>query len=393
MKRTLYLFIASISLLVGACQPGDVQPDPVLIQSTAVASYSNAVLHTITSTNDSLTYQPGQYALTIQRITYRTTLEDGTPIVASGVIYLPTLPAGSAKPLPMLSYQHPTAFSESEVPSGYDYTQARFSYPLYFATHGYIVACPDYIGYGDAKGIAHPYENRATLAQATVNMIRATGEWLDNTGVVWNKQVFMAGFSEGGYATLSAQELIEKQYAGELTLSGTSCGAGPYAMATFFDYITHQPTSSPGIVNYLYTWQTLVYNKLYNGNKPLSYYFNAPYADLITESLENARLFTVSFDQLCTDQFRADVRNPSSAFGKALLSNDLTGWAARTRTYLIHGDQDEVIPYFISQKTCDLMKLNGASQTSLVTLKNLRHVPSEIMFMRRTIDLFEPLKK
>ncbi|QJD81481.1 alpha/beta hydrolase [Spirosoma rhododendri] len=379
--------------MLAACQPGDVKPDPVLIHQSLVTTYTNKVLHSLESPNDSLVYTPGSFSLSIQRLTYQTTLEDGTPITASGIVYLP-VSSGGAQLFPILGYQHPTAFSNAEVPSGYDYTQPDFSYPLYFATHGYIVACPDYVGYGDASSVAHPYENRASLAHATADMLRATNEWLQQQATPsWNGQVFLAGFSEGGYATLSAQQLIEQQYADQLPLTGTSCGSGPYAMASFFDYITHQTTSSPGVVNYLYVWQTVVYNKLYNGSKPLSYYFKSPYAEQLAVSLDNARSFTVSFDKICTDQFRADVRNPASTFGKALLDNDLTSRAVRSRTYLIHGDQDEVIPYFISQQTCSLMQQQGASQISLVTLKNQKHVPSEVLFMRRSLELFEALKK
>jgi pimeloyl-ACP methyl ester carboxylesterase len=403
MKRFVYLITTFSVLILAACQPGDVKPDPVLIHHSLVATYTNAVLHSLESSNDSLVYTPSSFSLSIQRLTYHTTLEDGTPITASGVVYLPASSNGS-QTFPLLGYQHPTAFSNAEVPSGYDYTQPEFSYPLYFATHGYIVACPDYVGYGDASGVAHPYENRASLAHATVDMLRATNEWLQqqtesvspnrvNPGRIWNGQVFLAGFSEGGYATLSAQQLIEQQYAEQLPLTSTSCGSGPYAMASFFDYITHQTTSSPGVVNYLYVWQTVVYNKLYNGNKPLSYYFKSPYAEQLATSIDNARSFTVSFDQLCTDQFRADVRNPTSTFGKALLDNDLTSRAVRSRTYLIHGDEDEVIPYFISQQTCALMQQQGANQISLVTLKNQKHVPSEVLFMRRSLELFESMKK
>ncbi len=402
MNRFVCLIAVLFVFIVAACQPDDVKPDPVLIQSAPMASYSNAVLKTLKVPNDSLVYTPGSYSLFMQRLTYYTTLEDGTRVTASGVVYLPTQATGGQS-MPLLGYQHPTAFSNTEVPSGYDYATPTFSYPIYFATHGYIVACPDYVGYGDASGIAHPYENRASLAHASVDMLRATKEWLQQrtdqanasqagATKLWNGQIFLAGFSEGGYATLSAQQLIEQQYADQLTLTSTSCGSGPYAMASFFDYITHQTTPSAGVVNYLYVWQTMVYNKLYNGNKPLNYYFKSPYAEQLTTSLDSARSFAVSFDQLCTDQFRADVRNSTSTFGKALLTNDLTNWAAQGRTYLIHSDEDEVIPYFISQQTCARMQKQGASQISLVTLKKLKHVPSEVLFMRRSLELFESMK-
>lgn len=377
-------------ILMWACQPGVEPLQPALIRAASLAAYDNATLKTLRSTHDALTYDPAGLAMSIFRLTYRTTLANGTSVQASGTVILPT---GSDKALPLLGYQHPTAFSNTDVPSGYDYTKPQFSLPLYFASHGYVVACPDYIGYGETNTLAHPYEDRATLAQATADMMRATREWLQQQAVVWNGQVFLVGFSEGAFASLSAQQLIESSYADELPLAGVSCGAGPYEMSAFFDYITHQPTPSVGVGNYLYVWQTLVYNRLYNLNRPVSYYFKEPYASQISQSPELARTFTVSFHELCTDAFREAVRNPESAFAKALAANDLTHWTTKTPTYLMHGDQDDVIPYFISEDTYRALQQQGAQQVQLITLPQVRHVPSEPLFMRRSLALFEQLKR
>lgn len=383
-KRLSVTFLVSLPFLFTACNSTDPKPKPVLISANQIVLYTNTLLKQVKSTNDSLIYRPTDYQVSVNRITYQTTLQDGTIVTASGVVYLPSQLNAPTKQYPLLSLQHPTAFTNAEAPSGGNFASVSFSYPLYFATQGYIVTCPDYIGYGSSGELPHNYEHRQTLAQATADMLLATKTFLENKGAIWNKQIFMAGYSEGGYATLSTQQLIEENYADELPLSGSICGAGPYAMSAFFNYITHNSTIG-GLANYLYAWETLSYNRIYGLNKPVTYYFKSPYAEQLTQSLDNARSINVSFDKLCTDQFRADVQNASSDFGKALADNDLTNWQTRTTTRLIHSEQDEYIPYLTSQQTYTALRQRGSSKVTLETLKG-GHVPSEVLFMSHAVS-------
>lgn len=393
MKKSIFaVYLLVICSLLTACNPNSVAPKPVLISSNQLVYYTNSILQGIVTSNDSLTYEPADYELSINRITYQTTLNDGTTITASGIVYLPSQLNSPTKHYPLLSFQHPTAFSDAEAPSGTDFTVAGFSYPLYFATHGYIVACPDYIGYGTADHVPHDYEYRHTLARATVDMMLATKDFLAQKNIQWNKQLFLAGYSEGGYATLSAQQLIEQDYRDELPLTGSSCGAGPYAMPAFFQYVTQQSTVG-GVANYIYAWETLSYNRIYGLNNPISYYFKEPYATQISQSLDNARNITESFDQICTDQFRADVKNPASLFGKALADNDLSKWDSKTTTQLVHSEEDEIIPFLTSQQTYTSMRQYGSPKVSLVALPTGSHVPTEVLFMRRSLNWLEKIKK
>lgn len=387
LRSTVLVLIAYCCI---TCSPDKVPPAPVLLSAVQLASYDNKALQLVDSSSDSLVYQPADYKVSVTRISYRTTLKDGSPITASGVIFLPEQ-AATHKPYPLLSFQHPTAFSNAEIPTGYNYGSASFSYQLYFATNGYIVTSPDYVGYGDASTTPHNYEHEQSLAQATIDMLLATKAYLAQQQISWNDQIFLAGYSEGGYATLSTQKLIERNYGSSLKLAGSSCGAGPYAMPAFFRYVT-QNTTAGGVANQIYAWQTLSYNRIYNLNKPISYFFKAPYAELITQSLDNARTILLSFDQICTDEFLADVRNPASAFSQALDDNDLTDWSTPTATQFIHSQEDEIVPFLTSQQTYSAMRQRGSRNLNLVPIKTGGHVPTEVVFMNRSLSWFEQLR-
>ena len=390
-KRISCLFLGCLPFLYVACSPGDLNAVPTLISTSQVVYYTNTILKQVVNTNDSLVYRPADYEVSVNRISYRTTLNDGTPVTASGIVYLPSQLSAASHTYPLLSYQHPTAFSNAEAPSGGAFSSPTLSYPLYFATHGYIVACPDYIGYGAAGHLPHDYEYGRTLARATVDMLLATKEFLAKKGTGWNKQVFLAGYSEGGYATLSAQKLLEEQYVDNLPVTGSSCGAGPYAMSDFFGYLT-QKTTQGGVANYIYVWETLTYNRIYGLQKPVSYYFKSPYAEQISKSLDSTLSMTVSFNKICTDQFRADVQNPSSSFRQALSDNDLTNWSTQVPTQLLHSEQDEIIPFLTSQQTYTSMRQHGSPRLSLVALKNGFHLPTEVLFASQSLKWFEQLR-
>lgn len=390
-KRILAFLSSFLSFFLLGCNVGDIPVLPTLLGSSQLAFYPNTTLRKIASFNDSLIYKPTDYEVTIHRISYRTTLADGTPVTASGIVYVPNQLTTAKRPYPLLSYQHPTAFSDAEVPSGVNFSSPTFSYPLYFATNGYIVACPDYVGYGSSDQIPHEYEYHRALAQATVDMLLATKDFLAEKSIVWSEQVFIAGYSEGGYATLSAQRMLEEKYANQLHLAGSSCGAGPYAMSDFFSYLTQQTTQG-GVANYIYVWETLCYNQIYGLQKPVSYYFKSPYAGLISKSLDNTRTMNISFDKICTDQFRADVKDSSSPFRQALNDNDLTNWTTQTPTQLVHSEQDEIIPFLTTQQTYNALRQRGSSRLSLVALKNGFHLPTEVLFATQTLKWFAQLR-
>jgi predicted esterase len=388
-----YLVISVFCLFISACKPVALQPESILSSSTKVGFYSNAALKTLTASNDSLVYKPTDYEVTIHRIVYKTTLEDGVQVTASGVVFVPKQLTPTTKPYPLLSYQHGTAFSNADALSSSNLAIAAFSYPLLYATYGYIVACPDYIGYGEARRqLTHRYEHRQTLAQATVDMLLATQELLVKEGVKSSTQTFLTGYSEGGYASLSAQKLIEEKYTDKIKLAGSSCGAGPYAMSAFFDYVTHKPTIG-GVANQIYAWQTLSYNSTYNVNKPISYYFKSPYAEQIGLSLDNARKITISFDKICTDAFRAEVQDGTSAFGKALADNDLINWSTQTPTRLIHSQQDEIIPYLATQQVYAALTKSGSKKLNLISFKTGYHVPIDVIALRRSLEWFQSLRE
>ncbi len=176
------------------------------------------------------------YAVDVYKITYNTVYK-GEAVVASGLVCMPQ----SQDSCPIISFQNGTntlkSGSPSEDPTNYYYTLME-----YMAGNGYIIAFPDYIGFGASSQFLHPYYERETTDRAVIDMIRACHELLgeNNIQVKFNGEHFLMGYSQGGWATLSGLKNIETNYKTTIPVTATSCGAGAYDMMAMSNYVLAQ---------------------------------------------------------------------------------------------------------------------------------------------------------
>lgn len=115
----------------------------------------------------------------------------------------------------LASFQHGTATSRDAVPSKPDGTGLAAA--ILFAGNGYALAAPDYPGMGGSPG-RHPYYVAEAIGPAVADMIKAARQ----VEGVPDAPVFLSGFSEGGWASLVALQILEGR--GETVL-----GAAPVA--------------------------------------------------------------------------------------------------------------------------------------------------------------------
>ena len=329
-----------------------------------------------------------RYGVSAYRIEYTTTNSDGTKINASGAVLIPT---EAGKPVPtaaMLSMQHGTIQSDSDAPSNFGISSEAYSLGSLFASQGYIIAAPDYIGYGASKQVPHTYEHRSGLATASLDMLRATREFLADKNVNWDKRLFLAGYSEGGYATMALQKKIEEETGSEFNVVASSCGAGAYDKTAFMRQIVSERTSGIASINRLYVWVLLTYDRIYGLNRPMTYYFKEPYASQVTAKGKDVDI-SVSLNTTFTDSFKKAVADGTDAnFLKAVQDNDIHDWKPRAPTRLYHGDADETVLYLNSQNAYEAMRKRGAVNVSLETLKGANHASGILGFVTGTYSFF-----
>ena len=294
-----------------------------------------------------------RYSVTSYRLEYLTTDSDGKQVRASGLVSVPQKPAGSKSPV--LSYQHGTIFRDAEAPSN---NAVASEVAVVLASLGYIVLAPDYVGFGASKGTPHPYLLSGPAAAATVDFLTAARTWRGQANVADNGQLFMTGYSEGGYVAMAAHRAMQAGGSPHLqNLRMVVPGAGPYNVQTTMD----------GLVDLVRDEQPLVGALINPGF--LSYLGGSAQRE-VRRVLLRALIpgdADVVYDTRFIDRFLADDTRYLADV------SSVHDWKPNVPVRLYHGRDDRTVPYASSVNTVRAMQQRGAGD--LVSLTECRAQP------------------
>jgi pimeloyl-ACP methyl ester carboxylesterase len=318
-----------------------------------------------------------RFDVEVRKITYKTNFKDKN-IQASGLVCFPK----AAGNYPIISFQNGTNTLYSDAPSvnsGND----MFAIMESLTAMGFIVVIPDYIGFGASANLPHPYLDAKSSTQSILDMIRAAKEYSTDDKVLAKatKDLFIFGYSQGGWATMQLQKTIEKDYSSEFNLIASSCGAGPYSIEYMNKYIVDKiDYPMPYFLAYLLN----SYVTIGAFTNPLTDFIQTPYAAKIPGLFDgkhsggaiNAEL-TTQMANFLTPEYRSGYATDAKYLGvrSAFLSNSITAWNAKTPMKLFHGANDDLIPPGISQKMLADFKTAGVSDSKiqLVIFPNVGH--------------------
>ncbi|OUJ76169.1 alpha/beta hydrolase family protein [Hymenobacter crusticola] len=333
-----------------------------------------------------------KYDVTFYRMVYKVKYQ-GQNVQASGLL---GIPRGMPTTPALLSAQHGTMFRQAEAPSNFPATFSGFEL---FASAGFITVIPDFIGYGTSQNIFHPYFDRKSSALTVVNMLKAAQYFLKSDGVALNNNLFLAGYSEGGYVTMAAQQEIETHPGHQLTLTAAAAGAGGYDLPEFLNQVATVPTyASPSFLAFIIQ----AYNTTYTWNRPLTDFFQQPYAGKIPTLLDgtknidqiNAEL-TTNLASLFNPTFYANLKNPSGepVLKQQLLENSFNNWVPRSPTRLYHGTNDESVFFSTSVTTYTRFQAAGATNVAFFPIPGGTHRTSIVPMMLNALPWLQSLDK
>src|SRR3712207_9335251 len=84
---------------------------------------------------------------------------------------------------------------------------------------------------------------RSTLFPYTTLFRSSVKEFLKKENIAFNDNLFLAGYSEGGYVTLAAAQEIENNPEHNLKLTGAAAGAGGYELTEMLKTRSEEHTS------------------------------------------------------------------------------------------------------------------------------------------------------
>ena len=323
---------------------------------------------------------PARCGVTLQKLVYQTVAPDGAPVRASlGLL----VPQGCAGPYATVVYHHGTQLLKSFAMSD-PANLETFLANAYFASQGYVVVMPDYLGYGDSSLGYHPYLDVQSMADVAIDALRAARRHLQAQGVATSGKLFLTGYSQGGHSAMATQRVMERDHAQEFAITATAPMAGFYSLTSTFIDAVDAPTDL-GTVLFAFglTGVQTVYGDVYTTPAAA---FQSPWAagveGLLPGTLELNDLFTqgklppqalAGPGGLLTDAYAATLKgDAASGVRRRLAQNDLIDWTPQAPMTMCHGGRDTVVP----AKNMTLAAASFAQRGAPVTAVDLEAIPA-----------------
>ena len=315
------------------------------------------------------------YFYNIHRYTYRSEDQYGNRVTLSAMAAWPyyILPWGAYDydPDDIMLFEHYTIGSDEEAPTNSRETQTV----AIFMSHEDLVIAPDLIGYGQTRDSVHLYLNHDVTAKNSVDAIQAGIDVFNkyktsNTELEKDWGLYVVGMSQGGASALAVQKYFDTHAdeAEKFRFKAAICCSGPYSpSATIQHYIdSGKGLEFPFVIPMTTKSMRASYPELRSKYMESEFYTDTyitdamPHIDKLFQykestnkeiSEEIARRLHLSDDSVkISDIFNSKALDPNSQINKdmmaALKKNDLvTGWTPKHKIYLMHGRDDEVVPY------------------------------------------------
>lgn len=332
-----------------------------------------------------------EYSVKVVEIDYLTCLPNGETAPASGALMIPR---ESAEALPLVSLQHGTQSKRDLTASVHPLNSPEGATGLIMSGTGYCVAVPDYLGFGVSE-IMHPYFDRQSLTESVIDFLRAARSYCASEGIELNGELFLAGYSEGGYATLAVQQALETAHADEFTITASAPMGGPY---DFEETITRvfSMGNYPDLVYVGYVFASFNH---YHGWNRLNQIFRSPYAERVAylydgnyEWGEIAAQLPGALSQLMKTEFiQGIVQETDTITLNALRNNSLLDRIPIAPLHFFHGEADSIVPLFNAQNAYAVFSQGGAN-VELTVYQGLDHESAGLPCIMGMIEWFGQLR-
>ncbi len=187
----------------------------------------------------------------VYRIQYQTADPANALTGGSGALMVPSgTGADCTGARPIVEYAHGTNADKNFDLSMVATTNSEsLLLAVAFASQGYIVVAPNYVGYDTSALGYHPYLIADQQSNDMIDALAAARSALptaDESGTTASSKLFLTGYSQGGYVALATQRAMEN--AG-MSVTASAPLSGPYALGAFGDAIFEGQVNTSAVVN------------------------------------------------------------------------------------------------------------------------------------------------
>jgi pimeloyl-ACP methyl ester carboxylesterase len=333
---------------------------------------------------------PVRFDVDVFEVDYATSWWDGTIVRASGLILLPKI---GNEAMPLLAYGHGTRLMKERVwqMSGEEVVCA------FFATDGFAVAMPDYIGLGRGER-NHLYHHASTEAACMIDLLRAMKELNQKLGYRDNGQLFITGYSQGGHVAMATHRELQMHPELGFKVTASAPMSGAYDLAGVQSKVLGEPYEYPGYLPYLlFSFQAIYHLQPDSGS-----YFRAPYDSLLVPYYDgkhklrdvNAVMPSVPAEVLRPEILEALKSDPDHPLQRAMKENTLIHWAPEAPMLLCYCKADEQVLYRNALVARDTMRALGSKVVrTRQASRRLGHSPCAIYTSMYTKLWFDSFRK
>jgi len=304
-----------------------------LLSATKLKSFkSEELLFSASDLNDANQPDYSQYDVDLYKLVYTTLDADEEIVNSSGLVAIPKKNTQLASPL--LSYQHGTIFYDADAPSN---DIAATAPPILLASLGFVTVAADYVGYGESRGHPHPYLLQTPSAAVGIDLLIASKKWLNQQNITLNSQLFLTGYSQGGYVTMAMHKALEKLNDPGMKVTAAVPAAGPYHIEETLD----------GLVDSLGFRSTNMERSL---------------ADTLANFIGGQIVpddSDVKFDNRIFSYYIGD-----GASGVA--AENVHNWKATAPVRLFHGRDDETVPFINAPLALAAMQAKNSNDVQII---------------------------
>jgi hypothetical protein len=340
-------------------------------------------------------FATAKFGIISRVFTYETVDAYGLSITNSALLILPL---GTNGPLPMVSEQHGATVMKSEAPSQPGHGDIWASV---FASYGYAVVVPDYLGLGSSPGY-QAYLHARSEATCVVDALRAGKSLCASNNVTLNGQLLLTGYSQGGHVTMAAHRELETFHTNEFTVTACAPCAGSYDLG---GVTVEAILANPAYPNpFLFSIILASYLPIYELGDTLEELLAEPYRRTLPPLLDGAHnpgqiaaVMPADMFAILRPDFQADFRtNISNPLRQALLDNNTYSWTPKAPVKMFHCQGDDIVAFANAQVAYQSFTNRGACCVSVVdpgAPAQLNHDDCYNPSLREVLAWFETLRQ